>query len=353
MICEWCGEEFVAKRKTSRACCPEHYSYAVRNAAMKEKYGITLQDFWSIKAEQDYVCVGCGANTNFHNVKLKECEFAVDHNHDTGQVRGLLCTKCNYTLGHANEDPERLRSLADYIEGHNMLQSKFDKWNKWALAADKHNIAKPQSILNVKNDVADLFIYDAIGADMFSSGISAKNVADSLKDAKGVKTLNIRINSPGGDVFDGLAIYNSLTQFKANKVVHIDGLAASIASVIAMAGDKIVMAAESEMMIHSAWTVAVGNSKQLKEMADRLDTSNGHIRSIYQRKTGMDEAKLTEMMDAETWMNSSQAASMKFADEVYTPDSKHSNVAEPASFPKNFIKVASPIELMRMRSKKG
>lgn len=238
-------------------------------------------------------------------------------------------------------------------EDHTMLQSKFDKFNKWSQKADKHNFAKPAEIVNVKNDVAELFIYDAIGSDMFAGGLSAKNVADALKEAKGAKTMNIRINSPGGDVFDGLAIYNLLSAFKAEKVVHIDGLAASIASVIAMAGDKVIMASESEMMVHQAWTVTGGNSSDIKKVITQLDNADNSIKAIYERKTGMKQDKLHELMAAETWMTSAEALDMKFADSIYTPSSKFDNSVAHSKFAELRNKVASPIELMRMRSKKG
>lgn len=220
-------------------------------------------------------------------------------------------------------------------------------WNKHIIDNWKNRKAllKPEAILNVKNDNAELFLYDVIGADMFG-GMSAKDFAGQMKDLKGVKNLDVRINSPGGDVFDGIAIYNLLSQFKGNKTVYIDGLAASIASVIAMAGDKVIMAPEAELMVHSAWTVSQGNAQDLRKLADQLEQADTSIQSIYERKTGMEKAALNDLMAAETWMSASKAVELKFADSIVEPPLKSASNAQTTKI----LNKLSPIEVLRLRA---
>jgi ATP-dependent Clp protease protease subunit len=222
-----------------------------------------------------------------------------------------------------------------------MLLNKhlIERWNT------KKALLKPETIVNVKNGAAELFLYDIIGSDMFG-GISAKDFASKLTDLKDAKTLDIRINSPGGDVFDGLAMYALINNFKGTKTVYIDGLAASIASVIAMAGDKVVMAPEAELMIHSAWTVSQGNSQDLRKMAEQLDSADAKIQAIYERKTGMDKAALDELMKAETWMSADKAIEMKFADSIDTPPVKSAANAQTTKV----LNKLSPIEVLRLRT---
>jgi ATP-dependent protease ClpP protease subunit len=220
-------------------------------------------------------------------------------------------------------------------------------WNKHIIERwnTKKALLKPEAILNVKNDSAELFLYDVIGADMFG-GLSAKDFAAQMKDLKGVKNLDVRINSPGGDVFDGLAMYALLNNFKGTKTVYIDGLAASIASVIAMAGDKVVMAPEAELMIHSAWTVSQGNAKDLRKLADQLEQADTNIQAIYERKTGMDKPALDALMAEETWMSATKAVELKFADSVIEPPAKSSPHAQTTKV----LNKLSPIEVLRLRA---
>lgn len=120
-------------------------------------------------------------------------------------------------------------------------------------------------------DGAEVAIYDAIGA----FGLSAKAFTDELKRFAAAKTLQVRINSPGGDVFEGLAIHNALARHPARKVVTIDGIAASIASVVAMAGDEIVMPENAMLMLHNPSGAVIGGAREMRQMADALDKS-GH-----------------------------------------------------------------------------
>lgn len=150
---------------------------------------------------------------------------------------------------------------------------------------------------------------------------SASQFRDLLKQVGDVKTINLHINSPGGDVFEGVAIYNMLKQNKANIHVYVDGLAASIASVIAMAGDTITMPENSMLMIHNPWTIAQGNSKELRKVAEDMDKMGESIKTSYLSKSNdkLDVDTLTQLMDDETWLTAKESAEYGLADEVLEP----------------------------------
>lgn len=167
-----------------------------------------------------------------------------------------------------------------------------------------------------KADAGDLFIYDEIGESFFGGGISAKAVADRLDEMKGVKTLNVYINSPGGSVFDGKAIFNQLSRFGAKKNVVIDGIAASAASFIAMAGDKITMSPGATMMVHEAMGGAFGYADELDAVAEVLRLETKNIAGIYSKRTGCTMEDCLSMMADETWMDAKQAKEAGFCDEI-------------------------------------
>lgn len=166
---------------------------------------------------------------------------------------------------------------------------------------------------------AEIFIYGEIGESMFSEGIGAKQFAKELKALGDIKTLTVRINSPGGSVFEGQAIYSQLKNHKAEKIVHIDGLAASIASVIAMSGDLIVMPENATMMIHDPTGMVVGTSEDMLKMAEALDTIKLGIIAAYRDKTGLSDEKISSLMSAETWMSAEDALKYGFADHIAEP----------------------------------
>lgn len=136
---------------------------------------------------------------------------------------------------------------------------------------------------------------------------------DSFKDTEKMK---IYINSGGGDVYAGLAIYNMIKRAPQETTVYVDGIAASAASVIAMAADKIVMPKNAMMMIHNAWTFAGGNANKLRETVSKLERIDGTLAQIYSDRTGIDTETIRAMMDKETWMNGDEAVAQRFADEV-------------------------------------
>ncbi len=158
---------------------------------------------------------------------------------------------------------------------------------------------------------AEISIYDEIGF----WGVTAKQFIGDLKaiDATAIK---LAINSPGGAVFDALAIYNALRQHPANVEVTIMGVAASAASIIAMAGDTVVMPENAFMMIHNPLNMAYGNADDLREMADVLDKIGASLVGIYAKRTGLPEDEIKALLDAETWLNAEEAVLKGFADEL-------------------------------------
>lgn len=171
--------------------------------------------------------------------------------------------------------------------------------------------------IKAKDESADVHIYDVIGED-WMGGISAKDFVDDINKLD-VMHLNVHINSPGGDVFDGTAIYNALINHKAKVTTHIDGAAISMASVVAMAGDYIVMAENAMMMIHNPWTLAMGDANEFRKTADVLDKTKLNLLAAYNRQTDMGSDAISEMMDAETWMTGPEALANGFVDEITSP----------------------------------
>jgi len=154
-------------------------------------------------------------------------------------------------------------------------------------------------------------LYDEIGA----FGAGSKEFLADLGKLSG-QHIHLRINSPGGSVIEGTAIYNALRRHEGGLTVHIDAMAASMASVIAMAGKPVYMADNALLMIHNPWTVSMGESKDLRKEADLLDKLKVNLRNAYVRKTGMEADRITEMMDAETWLDAVEAVALGFADAI-------------------------------------
>lgn len=167
---------------------------------------------------------------------------------------------------------------------------------------------------------AEIFIYEQIGYNWFDdSGITAKDFIQALKDlGDDVGEIDLHINSPGGVVFDGVAIHSALVAHAATVNVIVDGLAASIASVIAMAGDTITMTTGSMMMVHSPSTVLVGRfqADDLEDVIGRLEKVEEAILPIYANRTGQDRDAILELLKAETYMTAEEAVDFGFADEL-------------------------------------
>lgn len=156
-----------------------------------------------------------------------------------------------------------------------------------------------------------IYLYDEVGA----FGAGSKDFLADLTKLDG-QHIHLRINSPGGSVIEGSAIYNSLRRHKGGLTVHIDSLAASMASVIAMAGAPVYIADNALMMIHNPWTISAGDADQLRKEADLLDKLKSTLVNAYTRKTGMDQGQIAEMMDSETWLDAVEAVALGFADAI-------------------------------------
>ena len=166
---------------------------------------------------------------------------------------------------------------------------------------------------------ADIDIYGDITSWPWSeSDVSAYNLSKVLAELEGVDTINVNINSYGGEVAEGLAIYNALKRHSAKVVTRCDGFACSIASVIFMAGDERIMSDASMLMIHNAWTWASGNAAALRKQAEDLDKITQASKNAYMACVSITEEELTSLMDAETWLPASEAIDMGFASSVET-----------------------------------
>ncbi|WP_226893872.1 head maturation protease, ClpP-related [Nisaea sediminum] len=170
---------------------------------------------------------------------------------------------------------------------------------------------------------AEIYIYGDIGG--WWGGVDAEVLAKEIA-ALDVETINVRINSPGGLVFGGIAIYNALARHKAKVIVHIDSLAASIASVIAMAGDEIRIAESAHIMIHKPWSGVIGDSDTMRLEADILDTLESAIIDTYEARTEQDRGELEAWVAAETWFKGKDAVDHGFAD-VLVPSKKKAKAA--------------------------
>lgn len=168
------------------------------------------------------------------------------------------------------------------------------------------------------NKTGELLLYgDIASAQMWGDEITPKTIDAELKALGEIDTLNVYVNSGGGSVFAGQAIFNIIKRHMAGvKNAYVDGLAASISSVIPMACDKIFMPSNSMMMIHNPAGIARGNSSDLRAMADTLDKVRESILAVYVEKTGLPENTIISLMDAETWMTAAEAIKMGFADEL-------------------------------------
>ncbi len=171
------------------------------------------------------------------------------------------------------------------------------------------------SLKAIANGEAELMIYDEIGG----WGITASQFASKLKDLGKITKLTARIHSPGGDVFEGMAIYNILKNYPAHKVAHIDGLAASMASVVAMAFDEVIMPENAMMMVHKPWGGTMGDANDMRKYADLLDKVESNLVGAYRDKTGMDDEALHALLAEETWLTGAEAVEQGFADSLSEP----------------------------------
>jgi ATP-dependent protease ClpP protease subunit len=187
-----------------------------------------------------------------------------------------------------------------------------DKWRPRAAEADGNTIS----------------IYDVIGEDWWTGeGTTAKRIAGALRSI-GKKPVTVNVNSPGGDMFEGLAIYNLLREHPAEVTVRVMGLAASAASIIAMAGDRIEMGLGSMMMIHNSWGLVVGNQSDMRAAAETFAEFDAAMADIYVARTGMDADEVAALMEAETWLRAERAIESGFADSTFDAPDYEDDTAE-------------------------
>ncbi|WP_432010179.1 head maturation protease, ClpP-related [Streptomyces cucumeris] len=158
---------------------------------------------------------------------------------------------------------------------------------------------------------AEVVIYDEIGY----WGVTAEDFMAELRSLD-VGEITLRVNSPGGEIFDGIAIHNLLRSHRAQVTTYVDSLAASIASVIALAGDRVIMQPHSQMMIHDGSGLAIGNASDMREMADLLDRQSDNIAEVYAERAGGTAAEWRDRMREETWYSAAEAVAAGLADEV-------------------------------------
>ena len=163
----------------------------------------------------------------------------------------------------------------------------------------------------------ELYLYGEISdASWFGDEVTPAQFQKDLGKLGDIESLDVYVNSPGGDVFAGITIYNVLKRHPAHKTVHVDGIAASSASIVTMAGDKIIMPKAATLMIHNAWALAAGNKEKMRALADELERLDGQLADIYAGRTGKDAKTISAWMDAERWMSGAEALADGFCDEV-------------------------------------
>jgi ATP-dependent protease ClpP protease subunit len=208
-------------------------------------------------------------------------------------------------LNEHSHGPRGLRVMNAVSCEHPFIQST---------RARRDVLAQRRPDLRVQNATADeaqIYLYDEIGF----FGISANDFRQELEQVT-AQRIALHINSPGGDVFDAIAIYNLLRQHPATVTTTVDSLAASAASFVALAGDRVVMARHSQVMIHDAWGFAIGDAERMREAAEFLDRQSEVIAGIYTERAGHDVAHWRALMAAETWFTAEEAVAAGLAHEI-------------------------------------
>ena len=201
------------------------------------------------------------------------------------------------------------------------------KFWKWKNQTEPMNPAKTEAepSLSAPTQERTLFLNGTIASESwFDDDVTPQIFKDELMSGSG--DITVWINSPGGDCVAAAQIYNMLIDYKGNVTVKIDGIAASAASVIAMAGTKVLMSPVSMLMIHNPMTLAFGNTAEMQKAIDMLGEVKESIINAYEIKTGMSRGKISRLMDAETWMNANMAVELGFADGILQRDVAAENI---------------------------
>ncbi|UXC38279.1 head maturation protease, ClpP-related [Cupriavidus gilardii] len=199
-----------------------------------------------------------------------------------------------------------LLNLPEIRADHRLNGAQFD------LRPDAVEKWQPEVRAAKGDDDTTISIYDAIGENWDGTGVTAKRISAALRSI-GSRAITVNINSPGGDFFEGVAIYNLLREHKAKVTVQVMGVAASAASVIAMAGDDILMGEGAFLMIHNAWAVAIGNRHDMRATAEVLEPFDGAMAKVYAERAGISSAEAAAMMDKESWIGADEAVELGFA----------------------------------------
>lgn len=186
--------------------------------------------------------------------------------------------------------------------------------------------------MQARGDRGDIYVYGVIGGDWFGDGVTATQFAQDLKALGAVKSIDLHINSEGGSVFDGKAMYSLLVAHPATVTSYIDGLAASAASFLAMAGDEIIISEGGFVMIHDAYGVSFGRAIDMRAYADLLDSVNATIREVYTARTKNTDEQVAQWMDEETWFNAKDAVASGFADKMVNNLKVAACVSDPAKY---------------------
>lgn len=197
---------------------------------------------------------------------------------------------------------------------------KFWKWKNKTVTNQKTQETATERTLFLNGTIAE--------ESWFDDDVTPQLFKDELLSASG--DITVWINSPGGDCVAAAQIYNMLMDYKGNVTIKIDGIAASAASVIAMAGTKVIVSPVSMMMIHNPMTVAFGNANEMEKAIAMLDEVKESIINAYEIKTGLSRAKLSHLMDAETWMNANMAVELGFADEIMQRSTEDEEIPQQA-----------------------
>jgi ATP-dependent Clp protease protease subunit len=226
------------------------------------------------------------------------------------------------TLGGHNEADAERACAAEFDSGRRTLGTSPgggdpDLTDGVPASAAAHRPSSPgYEVRAAAQGIGEVYVYEEIGGGLFGGGVTADMVRGDLKNLGGVRELRIYLNSPGGDFFEALAIHSQLRRYPARKVAFIDGLAASAASIIAMAGDQRRAAANAFLMVHDPWGGAIGSAADLRRTADALDKVRGQMVREYVRATGADAGRVERMMAEETWLTADEAMAEGFVDAI-------------------------------------
>jgi ATP-dependent Clp protease protease subunit len=274
---------------------------------------------WSISADEENALLGAGDWTAYEGWHLAENSATPE------QTKA----RYEYPFGKGGKLYRSALVAIRQRAAQNGADAVYNAAGTLLALVDKEKAAEPAPGINARapisarrvapvrakaaNDVGEMYIYEEIG-DSLWGGITAQAFADALKGLGSVKSLNIYINSPGGNVFEGLAIFNQIRRFSGKKTAYVDGVAASISSIIPLACDEVKMAPNAMMMIHDPWTMAIGTSEDLRKAADSMDKVRSVLLDTYVAKTKGDSKKISQQMNDETWLTAAECIKQGFAD---------------------------------------